>query len=289
TGSILTIMPGTRIYFHKDAWLAVSFQSTLKIPGTLDHPVRFQGDRMDPFYKDLPGQWGGIYLDRGSRENEMNYVVLKNGIFGISADSLGAPGTPMLTLSNSVIQNMTSDGIYAYGSSIKSWNCVIGDCGGSSVDVEYGGSYDFSQLTIGNYWSTSVRHQPALYLSNYTYGPAGAKVSNTLSKASFGNVIVYGSSDDEIVLDSVAGAAFTCTFDHALLKTKLKTSYTARYINCITNKDPRYVNVIKFDYRIDSISPAINQGAATPYPTDILGNTRDVQPDLGAYEYVKKN
>ncbi|MCX6305592.1 MAG: hypothetical protein NT040_11540 [Bacteroidetes bacterium] len=290
TNSTLTILPGTKVYFHKDAYMAISYQSTLKIEGTTDHMVRFRGDRMDPFYKDLPGQWGGIYLESGSKDHEITCAFIQNGMFGLSVDSLGSPSLPMLRISNSVIENMASVGIYAYGSSIAAVNCVIGGCGGNCLSVNYGGSYDFRYLTVGNYWYASVRHAASIYLSNYSYDSTGNKVANPLSNASFTNAIIYGSNDEEIQLDSVAAAQFVCTFDHALLKTKLKTTYASRYISCLINKDPEFVDVSGRDYRIDSISPAIQQGIPVPgVATDILGNERGGTPALGAYEYVKKN
>ena len=288
TNSTLTIMPGTRVYFHKDAWMAVSFNATLKIHGITGIPVTFQGDRMDPFYKDLPGQWGGIYLERGSKDHEVINAIIKNGSFGFSVDSLGAAGNPMVTITNSIIRNMTSDGIYAYGSSITSTNCVIGDCGGSSIYIEYGGSYDFKQLTVGNYWFSSVRHGPAIRLSNYTYDKA-VQVPNPLIKAYFGNAILYGASDEELGLDSVAGTQFNYKFENTILKTGIKTGNSSRYVNCLINKNPRFKEVVKWDYRIDSISPAIDKGLDLGIPKDIVGNDRTGLPDLGAYEYVKKN
>jgi hypothetical protein len=289
TNSSLTIMPGCKVYFHMDAYMAISYQSTLKIPGNLEHPVRFQGDRMDPFYKDLPGQWGGIYLEQGSKDHEINYLYIKNGSFGLVVDSMGAQTNPMLSLNNSIIQNMTTAGIFAYGTSITSVNCVIGDCGGACLDVNYGGIYDFRQLTIGNFWSSSVRNVPSVYLSNYSYDTTGKQVYNPLQKAYFGNIILYGANEEEIMLDSVPGSVFEYTFDHAILKTMLKTTNPARYIECMVNKDPRFVDIQKLNYRIDSISPAINMGAPMGIPFDIRGIDRGSTPDLGAYEYVKDN
>jgi len=288
TNSALTIMPGARIYFHKDAYLAVSNLSTLKILGTLDHPVRLQGDRMDPFYKDLPGQWGGVYLEKGSKDHVIQYAYIKNGSFGLSVDSLGSATTPMLTIQNSIIQNMTMDGIYAYNTTINSINCVLGDCGGNCLSVEYGGEYDFRQLTVANYWSASVRHSAAVYLSNYTYDTLGNKVGNPLKKAFFANTIIYGTNDDEIQLDSVPEAQFEVGFDHALLKTKLKTTNPERFINCMVNKDPKFVDAGKMNYQIDSVSPAIKMGRPLGIPFDIRGADRGDTPALGAYEYVKK-
>jgi hypothetical protein len=288
TNSTLTIMPGTKVYLHKDAYLAVSYQSSLKVQGTLEHPVRVQGDRMDPYYKDLPGQWGGIYLEKGSRDHDMNYAYIKNGIFGVAVDSLGRDGAPMLNMSNCIIQNMSSVGIYAYGSSINGVNCVIGDCGGNCLSVNYGGEYDFRYLTVGNYWFASVRHAASVYLNNYTYDTlTGNKIFSPLKKAWFTNAIIYGTNDDEIELDSAGGAMFNYQFDHALLKTKLKTNNPLKYINCLVNKDPKFVDAYKLNYQIDSISPAIKAAKDIGIPRDIRGNNRGQEPALGAYEYVK--
>ena len=287
TASSLTIMPGTKVYFHKDAYLAVSSQSTLSVLGTLDHPVRFQGDRLDPFYKDLPGQWSGIYLESGSRDHQINYAVIKNGFNGIVADSISSSTSPMLTMNNSIIQNMLSDGIFAYASSVTSTNCVIGNCGGAAVDIIYGGSYDFRQLTVGNFWVSSVRTSPSIYLSNYTYDTLGNKIGNGLVKAFFGNSIIYGADENEIQFDTVATVPFSFTFDHCLLKTKLNTGNPLRYIECLVNQDPLFIEVQKWNYQIDSLSPAIDKGIPMGVTWDILGVDRGATPDLGAYEYVK--
>jgi hypothetical protein len=286
TNATLTILPGTKIYFHQHAYMASSFQSTLKVLGTVDHPVRFQGDRLDFFYKDLPGQWEGIYLEQGSKDHGINYAIIKNGSYGLAVDSLGTLSNPMLAIDNTIIQNMTNDGIYAYGTSIRSTNCVIGNCGGTALDVEFGGKYDFRQLTIGNFWSSSVRLSPSIYLSNYSFDTAGQKITNPLSSAYFGNVIIYGSNDDEIKLDSVVAVPFQFTFDHGLLKTRLNVSNPNRYIQCLINKDPRFLDVQKMDYQIDSLSPVIQMGIPMGVPLDILGKERGSLPDLGAYQHL---
>jgi len=288
TASSLIIMPGTKIYFHKDSYLAVSTQSTLSVLGTLDHPVRFQGDRMDPFYKDLPGQWDGIYLENGSKDHEFNYALIKNGMTGLVLDSLSSSGSPMLILNNTIIQNMLWDGIFAYATSIQSTNCVIGNCGGAALDIIYGGSYDFRQLTVGNFWTSSVRTSPSIFLSNYTYDTLGNKISNGLVKSYFGNCILYGAAENEIQLDSVITAPFIYTFDHCLLKTNLKTSDPTRFLECIVNQDPLFLEVQKWDYQIDSLSPAIDRGVPMGVTWDIKGVDRGDTPDLGAYEYVKR-
>lgn len=284
----LTILPGTKVYFHKGGYLDIQKGSTLKVNGSLEHPVQFQGDRLDPFYRDLPGQWSGIYLEQGSRDHEINYAIIKNGITGLAVDSLGSSSNPMLELHNTIIQNMTSDGILAYGTSIVSTNCVIGSCGGRSIEILAGGDYDFRQLTIGNYWISSVRSVPSLYLSNYAYDTLGNKVPGQLVKGYFGNTIIDGGEESEVELDSISGIQFNFTFDHAMLKTRLNTGNPSRYINCIVNKDPLFVDIQLNDYRLDTLSPAIGKGIPMGVQYDIKGIDRGNTPDLGAYQFFKR-
>lgn len=289
TNASLTVMPGTRIYFHMGAGIDVSYGAQLKINGNLEHPVRLQGDRLDPYYKDLPGQWNGISLERGSRDHSFTNAVIRNGIYGVAADSLGSEGRPMLTLTDCIIQNMTRYGIYAYGSSVAAVNLVLGDCGRCCFAADYGGQYDFTYLTAANFWNASVRQSPAVNLSNYAYDDSGNKITNALVKASFTNTIVYGSNEEEIGLDTLPGIPFAYSFDHALLRTQRPVTNPNRYTECLVNKNPVFVDENKLDYRIDSISPAIGAGREAGIPFDLRGITRGTPPALGAYEYVKEN
>ena len=63
----LTIDPGVTVYMHYNALLYVD--GSLEIKGTLEEPVRFQGDRLEEFYRDKPGQWRFIYLSEDSHHN----------------------------------------------------------------------------------------------------------------------------------------------------------------------------------------------------------------------------
>jgi hypothetical protein len=287
TSATLTIQAGSKIYFHKDSYLAASHLSTLKVLGNLGHPVRFQGDRLDPYYRDLPGQWGGIYLEKGSKENEIIYAIIKNGSSGIQVDSASTSALPMLEVDNTIIQNVTGPGIYAYASTIKSINCVIGDCGTEALALVFGGSYDFRQLTIGNFWYSSVRRDSSLYLSNYIYDNHGIKHTNPLTNAYFGNIILYGSEDNELGFDNDPSVQFNYSFNHCLLKTRKKVNDPSHFTNCFTNQDPLFINTMLFNYQIDSLSPAIGKGIPLGVDFDIKGVYRTDPPDLGAYQFVQ--
>lgn len=286
TSSSLLIMPGCKIYFHKNAFLAVSFDASLKIYGSLEHPVRLQGDRLDPFYKDLPGQWTGILLESGSKEHVINYGIIKNGVFGILIDEDLNQQEPMLRLDNTIIQNMTADAIYAFATSITSTNCILSNCGGSALWVEKGGSYDFRQLTIGNYWGSSVRVSPSLYISNNSYDTTGGQTPGPLTNTFFGNTIIFGSDQNEIQFDEMEEVPFEIVFDHCLLRTQLPVNNPPRYINCFVNEDPLFIDPALFDFMIDSLSPVIGRGVQMGVLFDIAGVDRGSTPDLGAYQWV---
>lgn len=286
TGASLTIEKGARIYFHFDGYMAVSQEASLTVQGTQEHPVVFTGDRLDPYYRDLPGQWRGIYLDRGSKDHVVEHALIKNGVFGFSVDSVGSSPAPVLTLNNTIIQNTTSVGLYAYSTIIRSENCVIGNNGGGSLLIEKGGDYIFKHLTIANYWSASVRAAPALTVMNYTWDNSGSKIPNALSQALFANTIIYGSSEEEILLDSLQGTVFNTIFDHAILRTGIPLTNTTAFISCIRNEDPLIVDPQVYDFRIDTLSPAIDKGTDYGVVNDIDGNVRSNPPDLGAYEWM---
>ena len=287
TGASLTILPGTKVYLHKGGYLAVSDQASLTVSGQWEHPVRIQGDRLDTYYRDLPGQWQGIYLERGSLNNFLSYAVIKNGNYGLIIDSLITGSGYKLTMEGTIIQNMVYDGIYAYSTSVQSENCIIGNCGGAALRIEKGGNYDFKQLTVGNYWSSSVRNTASLILSNYSTDTSGRQIPYGLA-ANFGNIILYGTETDELELDSTGLAGFSYLFNHALLKTSLKVGNANHYQECLVNKDPLFLNVQTYDYEIDSMSPAIGQGVPMGVSNDIRGILRPTSPALGAYEYYKK-
>jgi len=286
TSASLLIMPGSKVYFHKDAYFAVAYDASLKVFGNLEHPVRFQGDRLDSYYRDLPGQWIGLYFESGSKEHEINYGIIKNGIFGIQVGEPGISTEPMLKLHNTIIQNTTSDAIFAYATSIVSTNCVIGNNGGAALWVEKGGTYDFRQLTIGNYWGSSVRVSPSLYIKNFTYDTLGNKVPGALTGTFFGNSIIYGAEREELQLEQMDAVPFEIVFDHSLLRTETPLTDPQRYIDCFANEDPLFVDPFTYNFRIDSLSPAIDKGIQMGVPFDIEGVERGTTPDLGAYQWA---
>ena len=285
--SVLTISAGTKVYMHNNAVLWIYDGGTLQVYGAKDNEVTFQGDRLDDYYKDLPGMWGKIWLSAGSKNNIIDYAIIKNGRIGIHVDTLGASVNPTLTMTNTIIDNMTTACFVAQGSYVKAVNCVFGNAGYFSLLLNIGGNYDFRHCTIGNYWSHGTRSASAVVINNYYEDIYGTIQIRDLTNAYFGNCIIYGANNDELLLDKyVSAGIFNFHFDHCLLKTGLSVSGTG-FTDCIRNANPAFADTTIFN--IKTGSAAIDAGDASVTGTimyDILGNPRiaGAAPDMGAYE-----
>jgi hypothetical protein len=303
--STLTIEPGTKIYFHKDAGMYV--KGTVNANGTFEKPISFLPDRLEDAYENIPDQWNGIVLFSGSHNNIFNFTTIKNANIGLQVGNIENEGFASVRLTNSRIENMAYAGLFALKSKIYAYNDVIANCGFYAVALLVGGEYEFYHTTIANYWgysSRKTRSTASLVISNVL------KVSNTnggsdllvndLVKATFGNCIVYGNNITEIELAKNTDKEFNYFFDHCILKlpetfnTSNKNNYNKVWKGI--NYDPLFIDPYeKFNYSLDSLSPAKDIGSfeyARTIQSDILKNDRfsDDGPDLGAYErFTKKN
>jgi hypothetical protein len=302
----LSIQPGTKVYFHEGASLFVL--GSLKALGSMANPISFEGDRLETFYEDKPGQWGaytylengatyvfgGIHFLPGSFENEINYAIIKNANKGIQLDS-AVGNQPTLKISNTVISNMNLSGIYAQTSKIEGYNLVINNCATHAIALTLGGEYSFNHITIANYTPYAIRNTASVALNNYFIYNSTAYVYE-LTKATFTNSIIYGDGGDEgneIVIDYAGEGTFNYFFDHCLIK--LSNDFDASDENYFSNiiinpsEGPRFISRDEYNFELDTLSPAINAGKAAyglQNPNDINGinRTTDEAPDLGAYE-----
>ena len=288
----LSMQVGTKVYMHNGAVLWVFDKGTLEIKGSYNNPVTFQGDRLEPDYAEMPGQWGKIWLSIGSKDNIIDWAVIKNGGIGVQADTLGASTNPTLRISNTIIKNMSAAALFGQGSYINAYNCVFANAGQYTAALTLGGSYSFRHCTFANYWNSGSRSTPLLLLNNWYKDNTGTIQNRGLDTAYFGNCIVYGNLTNEIGLDSInnPGVNFKYMFDHSLLRTDLNTSSSYHYDTIFTNLDPAFKDVSKNDYNIGINSGAKDKGnvaIGNTYPIDLnnLPRNIDTAPDLGAYEY----
>ena len=302
----LTIEAGAKVYFHNNSGLIVDKNASLKVNGTLNEKVVFEGDRLENSFGNIPGQWGTIWLRAGSKNHEINHAQIKNGIIGILIDSIGSAKEPTLTIKNSEIYNQSNFGILARETNIEGHNLVIGNVGQSCLAATIGGTYNFSHSTFGNYWNRSLRQLPAVLINNFfTFsGENGEEFIETreLYAANFTNCIIEGNNNIELIVDNVDGNAFNYNLKNCLIQFNDVNSNFAgvaeldftnvNYQNIILNGTPNFRNTALNNFIIGADSDAVNKAdtnAAQQFPLDILEVTRTINPDIGAYQHIQFN
>ncbi len=306
SGCTLTIEHGTNIYSHSSSGLIVLSSGTLKVNGTLQEPVVFQGDRLGETFKDIPGQWDRVWLSNithsrlvngtseigpGTVNSSINYAIIKNGNIGLQVDTSFSPGATTVRLDNTIIKNMSGVALLAQGATVRSNNCVFANSGQYLTALLYGGNYHFLHCTFANYWSQGNRTTPSIVINNYF----GSSV-RPIDTAYFGNCIVYGNIDGEIGVDSVYSnnpGLFNYQFDHCIVKVSADFSTNSGHFKSILQgTDPLFDDVANNNYKLGTTSIAIDAGLQSitdlspVLSLDLKGDARPqgIGPDLGAYE-----
>lgn len=312
-GKTLTVNPGARVHFHANSGLIVGKNAVLKINGALsatdalENEVIFEGDRLEPLYADVPGQWGAIINYSTSATNEINHLTLKNATVGILCGNLATTTNtadfPQLTIKDSQIYNCSNLGILARKSNVTGSNLVINYCGQADFAGTFGGSYNFTHCTFNNNWSSSS--QVAVLLSNY-FETEDTIYVHDLTQANFNNCIIYGSNQIEMLLDKMTqgGAAFNYKFTNCLIRfNNINNQFTANplyqfatdsahYENC-TIATNSVMNRPKFEsvpnnklWLTEDLNLPADATSAAAVPLDILGINRLASTDLGAYQFA---
>ena len=300
SGKTLEINPGARIHFHAKSGLLITENASLHINGlpsldaeVLENEVIIQGDRLEPLYEDIPGQWEAIWLLNGSTNNRINHATIKNGTVGILSDGNQDDPTK-LTLTNSQIYNSSNFGVLGRGTSINAENVVLNNSGISSFAGTYGGNYNVTHCTIANYWSNSFRQFPALLLNNFIVDSENTIFTNPLETANFTNCIIYGNDNPELLLEKDPSDVFNFKFTNSLIlfddptefysEAQYDFSNTDHFENVIFNNDPEFLDPSKNQLNIPFGSPAEAAGISSGnLNVDLTNTPRTSPPDLGAY------
>lgn len=313
SGDKLTIEAGARIHFHDGSGIFVKNGGSIQVNGTpsadpkkLENEVIFEGDRLEPGFAEIPGQWGIIYLAEGSTNNSFEHATIKNSTVGIFVDQQDAT---TVQINNTQIYNASNFGIVARKGKINGETIVINNAGKSSIACILGGTYDFRHCTFANFWNSGSRQTPAVFIDNtYTQidpdtGAQTLFVSDQLL-ANFSNCIIYGPNNIELGIkkvDVVPGPQiFTTNIKNCLVKfndqnnqfgsNPLYTTFLTDATNLIarndTPNDPKFKDPAKNNLRIKFDSAAKGKGnpaTGALVPNDADGKPRTNPYDLGAY------
>jgi hypothetical protein len=290
-GCTLNITRGAGVYLHDSAVLLIDSAATLNVTGTATQPVNFQGDRLEPDYKYLPGQWNQIDLYKSLNCN-ISWAVIQNGSTGIQVDTV-ANGTPnpALKMDHTIIKSMSSYGLFCADATVTANDCLIADCQNNCLFLWIGGSYTFNQCTFADYWGVDntygQRTTSLLYMNDY-YETATNSYLRPINKAFFGNCIIYGALDEEVTIDTANYAGANCKFyfQNCLIKTKQPTA-NSHYNNVYINQDPGFSNPSLDQYLVanpGSATGRADMNIAQLYPYDLQGSARTPPYTIGAYQ-----
>lgn len=303
-GKTLTIEAGARVHFHADSGLLITNNATLNVNGsfsadqdTLENEVIFEGDRLEPLFEGIPGQWGTIWLFNGSINNTINFATIKNATIGVLVEGNQDAINNKLIINNTQIYNSSGFGILGRATSIAGENIVINNSGQSSFAGTLGGKYNLTHCTIANYWNSSFRQFPALLLNDFTLDENNTPIVNPsgLEEANFNNCIVFGNDNPEFLLEQ-QGDNFNFKFTNCLLRfdnenlegtSNYNFDNSTFYESNIFNQDPNFEAPFDNLMRIDDNSAADNIGNtifANQVPNDLLNISRTAAPDAGAYQ-----
>lgn len=303
SSSVLTIEPGTKVYFHKGAGLYV--KGKIKANGNFQEQIYFIPDRLEKSYENIPDQWNGIVLFSGSHDNVFNYCHIRNANIGLQVGTIENAGYASAKISNTKIENMAYAGLFAIKSKISAYNDLIANCGFYAVALLVGGDYQFNHTTVANYWgnySTKARSTSSLVISNVliVQDSKGGSVTynGDLENATFGNSIIFGNNIQEIELGDNGKNKFNYLFENCIIQAAdtFNISNKEHYLNVWKGPkyDPLFIDPYKdYNFELDTLSPAKDAGKieiGDLYQYDLLNKDRttDKGPDLGAYERIEK-
>lgn len=272
-----------------------------------------EGIRLESYYDNLPGQWGGINMLRGSTGN-FKYVSINESSYGIFTGSdttsnvnlfTNNSNRPSINLESVIISNtgfgqfanggFKFGGLNSFNSKIRAVNSVIYNSTGSNLLLILGGDYKFYNCTFYNGGSVSVQHQTeVLLISNFIQ--QGAFIdTNAFDNAEFNNCIVYGSLDEELSLNKIdASGGLNVQMNNCNIKTKLNTD-SLGFVALKKNISPAFIDAYNGDFHLSAGSPCVDAGfdVSGVYPLslkDFCGGTGSSRPigaafDIGAFEY----
>ncbi len=277
-------------FFYNDGRIIIGPNASIRVMGTQEKPVIFQGVRLEASFQNIPGQWSGIFLDKMSKGNEFHHAVIKNNLIGIVADSLSE-----CIIGETKIFNNTLYGVYASSANLEINNCLFYNQGSSSMQLTTGGNYEINYCTLANYGNSD----PALYLSNSRCidFPFCELIYEFPLKVFIRNTIITGSDIDELWMSEKTSSIFEPQFQNCVFRVTDLTDVFPDFHSKFTKDCINYFGYNKLfkDINEENFHPdtlSILEMKALPVSKiqfDLDGNSRDPQnPDIGCYEYIVK-
>lgn len=297
-GRTLTLGPGTQIYMRPGANIVVDGEIIMN--GSADERISIQGCRFDDVregetlipYVNVPGQWGGIYLQNAHASHRISYTTVRGAGIGILV--FGAyRSTPSLLVEHSILHCFDSYGIYAQMSDVTILDSEISNCG-ESCYLAVGGSTVIQQSTLADYYTFANRKTPTFRLLGYI-DQYGVRTPYNIERCVIENSIIFGNVSEEFELlhDSTLTQYTNIHIANSLIRTKEQRPW---FKDCIIGDGSTDVFVrSKAEYNTDSIAyfdfhlseKSAARGIANPAVSSLYPYTLDLQErdlmNVGAY------
>ena len=301
----LIIEPGTQVFFHQGSGLWIYRDGNISAEGTVEEPIVFQGDRLEPFYEEQPGQWDRIWINESNdpnRDNVFKNVVIKNNFIGIQAETLPFNSDPdpglsanSLKLKNVVIRNNSIASVYSRNYRVEGDNLSLSSSGQYLLAGIGRGKYTFNQCTFANNWTFGTRQTPAVYLSNLVAVSSTQVQAFPIAQSTFRNCIVYGNALNELELDFDTGGGqvpIDLTFNSCLIRgeEEVLEPYAPFFTGTIyVGQNPGFVDFAEGDFHLIPEAFVRDKGVNAPGlpPDDLDGVPYSAPRPLGCYTLVE--
>jgi hypothetical protein len=284
----LTIEKGVRLYFKPGAFLYVKGTLIAEGDSSKADRILFRNHRLDLQYENQPGQWGGIIILEGSTNNYLRYCDIRNAEVGIRVGTPDDNDEPDLWLENCRLENHLQAGILCYTSDLVAVNTLVSNCVGPAVANLAGGNYRYTHCTFASFF-TGQRDAPAAIFADNTVLDNGEVLVASLTLV-LQNSIIWGnlSAANELLVDNSGGAASVLQLEHNLIRSNNNAYAGDGNILDTSLGFVKFQNIGAYNFRPDSLSPAVNAAKPLGVALDLSGKTRDSQPDIGAFEFIPK-
>ena len=243
---------GTTLYFHDNAGILV--KGSLQAENAV-----LRGDRLDYMFDYLPydrisGQWSGVKMKAGSKNNVLTNCEIRNAMGALFCDSTD------LTMTNCIVHNSRGNGLLAYQSKVDIDYCQFSNAQGICLAVD-GGTVKVNHTTLAQFYPFSANRGAALVFGNLL-SDLNIDCQKTLVTGYDADVFMslqtdtlnafnYHFADCILRTDSIDDAEH---FERILWETPKDSVQGIKHFKNI-DEDNLY-----YEFQIDSISPAFEKG-----------------------------
>ena len=276
----LTIEKGTKIYL--DNGIRMLVQGSLIVEGDSGQHVIFRNSRFDENYIEAPGQWDGIYFLEGSR-SEISYATVENARVGLRIGTPDNDTIPDLTVRNTIIRHMSETAVQAFTSDVYFENCLLYNAGESLVFHAAGGNYYYDHCTLVNTPNFFFQDVSSfVFADNIVLSNNETLVEDLTVRVR--NSILWDEGEQEILFSVTEESNSQLAFSRNIIY-----GFSGLTGNTVSSEKnfPGFADPNLFEYRLDSLSPAIDAGIPGISDLDLEGHPRDALPDIGAFERIR--